>query len=204
MARHRGARPFGPADGAARARRRQRPLSAPGPVGAGAVPHRQAAAADRAGGHDPRRRDAQGPRARRPADRRLARASRGRARARSTSRTTAIAGMRLGIDLLKPPALFPNMTGKSVRMVWTLDGPFATADYSYRLTSPIRAVRQDRLHRLARRRARAPGALADARADPPSARGDHRRRRRRRRDARQPQDRRLADGHAQAGARRRT
>jgi len=43
--------------------------------------------------------------------------------------------MRLGIDLLKPPALFPNMTGKGVRMVWTLDGPFATADYSYRLTS---------------------------------------------------------------------
>ncbi|HWC57178.1 MAG TPA: translocation/assembly module TamB, partial [Sphingomicrobium sp.] len=44
-------------------------------------------------------------------------------------------GMRLGIDLLKPPALFPNMSGKAVRMVWTLDGPFATADYSYRLTS---------------------------------------------------------------------
>ena len=44
-------------------------------------------------------------------------------------------GLRLGIDLLKPPALFPNMTGKSVRIVWTLDGPFATADYSYRLTS---------------------------------------------------------------------
>jgi translocation and assembly module TamB len=46
-------------------------------------------------------------------------------------------GMRLGIDLLKPSALFPNMTGKSVRMVWTLDGPFASADYSYRLTSTI-------------------------------------------------------------------
>ena len=45
-------------------------------------------------------------------------------------------GMRLGIDLIKPPALFPNMTGRNVRMVWTLDGPFATADYSYRLTSP--------------------------------------------------------------------
>src|SRR5256885_11270757 len=44
--------------------------------------------------------------------------------------------MRLGIDLLKPSALFPNMTGRNVRMVWTLDGPFATADYSYRLTSP--------------------------------------------------------------------
>ena len=42
--------------------------------------------------------------------------------------------MRLGIDLLKPPALFPNMTGRNVRMVWTLDGPFATANYSYRLT----------------------------------------------------------------------
>ena len=28
------------------------------------------------------------------------------------------------------------MTGRNVRMVWTLDGPFATANYSYRLTSP--------------------------------------------------------------------
>lgn len=43
--------------------------------------------------------------------------------------------LRLGIDLVRPPALFPNMTGKGVRMVWTLDGAFATADYSYRLTS---------------------------------------------------------------------
>ena len=45
-------------------------------------------------------------------------------------------GLRLGLDLLKPPALFPNMTGRNVRLVWTLDGPFATAQYSYRLTSP--------------------------------------------------------------------
>ena len=45
-------------------------------------------------------------------------------------------GMRLGIDLLKAPALFRNMTGRNVRMVWTLDGPFSTADYSYRLTTP--------------------------------------------------------------------
>ena len=44
-------------------------------------------------------------------------------------------GIRLGIDLLKPSALFPNMGGKNVRMVWTLDGPFASAEYSYRLTS---------------------------------------------------------------------
>ena len=45
-------------------------------------------------------------------------------------------GMRLGIDLLRPQALFTNMTGRNVRMVWTLDGAYATARYSYRLTSP--------------------------------------------------------------------
>ena len=44
--------------------------------------------------------------------------------------------VQVGVDLLRPPALFPNMTGKNVRMVWTLDGPFATANYAYRLTSP--------------------------------------------------------------------
>jgi translocation and assembly module TamB len=44
--------------------------------------------------------------------------------------------MRVGIDLLKPPALFPNMTGRNVRMVWTLDGSFGSANYSYRLSSP--------------------------------------------------------------------
>ena len=44
--------------------------------------------------------------------------------------------LRLGIDLLRPPALFPNMTGRNVRMVWTLDGPMERADYAYRLTSP--------------------------------------------------------------------
>ena len=44
--------------------------------------------------------------------------------------------MRLGLDLLSPPALFTNMTGRNVRMLWTLDGPYATARYSYRLTSP--------------------------------------------------------------------
>ena len=50
--------------------------------------------------------------------------------------TNRYRGVRLGVDLLRPSALFPNMTGKAVRLVWTLDGPFATADYSYRLTSP--------------------------------------------------------------------
>ena len=42
----------------------------------------------------------------------------------------------LGIDLLRPAALFPNMTGRNVRMVWTLDGPRGSANYAYRLTSP--------------------------------------------------------------------
>lgn len=45
--------------------------------------------------------------------------------------------VRVGIDLLRPPTLFPNMTGRNVRMLWTLDGPFAAANYSYRLTSPL-------------------------------------------------------------------
>jgi translocation and assembly module TamB len=45
------------------------------------------------------------------------------------------ANLRLGVDLLKPTAVYPTMTGDKVRLVWTLDGPFPTADYSYRLTS---------------------------------------------------------------------
>ena len=44
--------------------------------------------------------------------------------------------LRLGVDLLEPSALFRNMRGRNVRMLWTLDGPFASAAYSYRLTSP--------------------------------------------------------------------
>ncbi|HYI43234.1 MAG TPA: translocation/assembly module TamB, partial [Sphingomicrobium sp.] len=44
--------------------------------------------------------------------------------------------VRLGVDLLRPSALFPNMRGRNVRMVWTLNGPFQTAAYAYRLTSP--------------------------------------------------------------------
>ena len=45
--------------------------------------------------------------------------------------------LRLGVELLRPPALFKNMTGRNVRLVWTLDGEFGRADYSYRLTSPL-------------------------------------------------------------------
>lgn len=44
--------------------------------------------------------------------------------------------VRVGIDLLRPQALFTNMTGRSVRALISLDGPFGTANYAYRLTSP--------------------------------------------------------------------
>ncbi len=44
--------------------------------------------------------------------------------------------LRLGVDLLRPAALFPNMTGQNVRLLWTLDGLRDSADYAYRLTSP--------------------------------------------------------------------
>ena len=44
--------------------------------------------------------------------------------------------VRVGIDLLRPPALFTNMTGRNVRALISLNGPFETATYAYRLTSP--------------------------------------------------------------------
>jgi len=45
-------------------------------------------------------------------------------------------GVRVGVDLLRPPALFTNMTGSRVRLTMLLDGPFATTSLAYRLTSP--------------------------------------------------------------------
>ncbi|HYD38283.1 MAG TPA: translocation/assembly module TamB, partial [Allosphingosinicella sp.] len=44
--------------------------------------------------------------------------------------------LRVGADLLRPPALFPNMTGQKVRLVALLNGPFRTFAFAYRLTSP--------------------------------------------------------------------
>ena len=55
--------------------------------------------------------------------------------------TGAYRGVTVGLDLLRPAALFPNMSGRNIRMLWTLDGPYASARYAYRLTSP--AVRFD-------------------------------------------------------------
>ena len=42
----------------------------------------------------------------------------------------------IAAELLRPPALFPNMTGRQVRLAAMLDGPFGTASFVYRLTSP--------------------------------------------------------------------
>ncbi|HYE28210.1 MAG TPA: translocation/assembly module TamB domain-containing protein [Allosphingosinicella sp.] len=44
--------------------------------------------------------------------------------------------VRVGGDLLRPPALFPNMTGRQVRLVALLNGSFRTFAFAYRLTSP--------------------------------------------------------------------
>ena len=44
--------------------------------------------------------------------------------------------MRVGVDVLRPEALLRTMRGRNLRLLWTLDGPFATASFAYRLTSP--------------------------------------------------------------------
>ena len=41
--------------------------------------------------------------------------------------------VRIAGQLLRPPALFPNMTARNLRLAATLDGPFATARFVYRL-----------------------------------------------------------------------
>jgi translocation and assembly module TamB len=44
--------------------------------------------------------------------------------------------VRLGVDLLRPAALFSNMRGERVRLTGTLNGAFRGADYAYRLAAP--------------------------------------------------------------------
>jgi translocation and assembly module TamB len=44
--------------------------------------------------------------------------------------------LRIGADLFRPPAMFPNMTGQKVRLTALLNGPFRRASFAYRLTSP--------------------------------------------------------------------
>jgi translocation and assembly module TamB len=45
-------------------------------------------------------------------------------------------GLKVDIRLLKPPALFPNMTGRDVRLRANFEGSFATAAFDYELTAP--------------------------------------------------------------------
>ncbi|MFL6862887.1 MAG: translocation/assembly module TamB domain-containing protein [Allosphingosinicella sp.] len=49
---------------------------------------------------------------------------------------SAFRNLRIGADLLKPPALFGNMTGEKVRLLALLNGPFARAGFAYRLSAP--------------------------------------------------------------------
>jgi translocation and assembly module TamB len=45
-------------------------------------------------------------------------------------------GVLINARLLQPPALFPNMTGRDVRLAARLNGPFRSAAFDYLLTSP--------------------------------------------------------------------
>ena len=44
--------------------------------------------------------------------------------------------VQIAAELLRPPAMFPNMTGRQVRMTALLDGPMGRAGFVYRLTAP--------------------------------------------------------------------
>ena len=48
---------------------------------------------------------------------------------------SAYQGVVIDAVLFKPPALFPNMTGRNIRLHATLDGPFETAAFTYGLTA---------------------------------------------------------------------
>lgn len=45
-------------------------------------------------------------------------------------------GLRLAANLMKPPALFPNMTGRDVRLRMAIDGDFGGPSVDYAITSP--------------------------------------------------------------------
>jgi translocation and assembly module TamB len=49
---------------------------------------------------------------------------------------SSFADLKLDVQLIEPNALFPNMTGRDVRLHVDLDGQFATADFRYALSSP--------------------------------------------------------------------
>lgn len=49
--------------------------------------------------------------------------------------TSAYRNVRVAARLLRPPALFPNMTGRNIQLRAIVDGAFATAGVDYRLTA---------------------------------------------------------------------
>ena len=51
-------------------------------------------------------------------------------------------GVQIAAELLRPEALFRNMTGRQVRLTALLDGGFGRADFVYRLTTPRMAFDQ--------------------------------------------------------------
>lgn len=61
----------------------------------------------------------------------------------------AYRNLRVGARLLRPPALFPNMTGRGVTLRAMLDGPFATAAFDYRITADWFAFDRTRFERAA-------------------------------------------------------
>ena len=50
--------------------------------------------------------------------------------------TSRFRDMVVRADLLRPPALFPNMTGQKISLKLRLDGPFRTATFDYLATAP--------------------------------------------------------------------
>lgn len=49
---------------------------------------------------------------------------------------SAFDDLKVDIRLLRLPAMFPNMTGRDMRLHANFNGPFATADFDYELTAP--------------------------------------------------------------------
>ena len=107
-----------------------------GTLGAVGTAPRQAPAPDRAPHQGAGRGDARRPQAQRPSQPRLARlAIRGRRHGRPRRRR-ASPRSSLDVKLLKPSALFPNMTGRDVHLHATLEGPYGHFAYRYALASP--------------------------------------------------------------------
>ena len=76
----------------------------------------------------------------------------------------AYRGMQLGVDLLKPPALFPNMTGQVGAHGVDARRPVRDRQLFLPADFRLRAIRRHRLHGLACRRAGQALAVADARS----------------------------------------